>query len=159
MEWSGSSRTIHSFWQWKCKNNRSNVKRTELNWTGLLGGKKAFLFHSFQGLTRKVAMAPPMMKPAMMSDQWLRYSATLFRPVRNARHMSVRDSTGLASLVPLACTVHVTYICEPERQTRRIGISQQHSSGSTYSAKSIGCHVAWWCVFCFVLPLTNKWLW
>lgn len=63
-------------------------------------------------LTRKVAMAVPMIKPAMTSDQWFRYSATRFRPVRNARHTSPRDSTGLARRVPFACTVHVTYICQ-----------------------------------------------
>lgn len=63
-------------------------------------------------LTRNVAIAVPMMKPAMTSDQWLRYSATRLRPVRNARHMSPRDSTGLARRVPFACTVHVTYICQ-----------------------------------------------
>jgi len=62
-------------------------------------------------LTRKVAMDVPMIKPAMTSDQWFRYSATRFRPVRKARHMSPRDSTGLARRVPFACTVHVTYIC------------------------------------------------
>lgn len=67
-------------------------------------------------LTRKVAMAVPMMKPAMTSDQWLRYSATRFRPVRKARHMSPRDNTGLARRVPFACTVHVTYICQEELQ-------------------------------------------
>lgn len=55
-------------------------------------------------------MAPPMMKPAMTSDQWLRYSTTRLIPVRKARHMSPRESTGLASRVPLAFTEHVMYI-------------------------------------------------
>lgn len=63
-------------------------------------------------LTRKVAMAVPRIKPAMTSDQWLRYSATRFRPLRKARQMSPRDSTGLAKRVPFACTVQVTYICQ-----------------------------------------------
>lgn len=61
-------------------------------------------------LTIKIAMAPPMMKPAMTSDQWLRYSTTRLIPVRKARHMSPRESTGLASRVPLAFTEHVMYI-------------------------------------------------
>lgn len=60
-----------------------------------------------QVLTRKVAMATPMMNPAMTSDQWFRYSATLLSPVRKARYIRPRDSTGLASLVPLTSTVHV----------------------------------------------------
>lgn len=75
-------------------------------------------------LTRKVAMAVPMTKPAMTSDQWLRYSATRFRPVRNARHMSPRDSTGLARRVPFACTVHVTYICQRREMDARIRSSE-----------------------------------
>lgn len=61
-------------------------------------------------LTIKTAMAPPMMKPAMTSDQWLRYSTTRLIPVRKARHISPRESTGLASRVPLAFTEHVMYI-------------------------------------------------
>lgn len=63
-----------------------------------------------QLFTRKVAMATPMMKPAITSDQWLRYSATLLIPVRKARHISPRDITGLANLVPLAFTEQVMYI-------------------------------------------------
>lgn len=61
-------------------------------------------------LTINTAMAPPMMKPAMTSDQWLRYSTTRLIPVRKARHTSPRESTGLASRVPLAFTEHVMYI-------------------------------------------------
>lgn len=68
-------------------------------------------------LTRKVAMAEPMTNPATTSDQWFRYSATRFRPVRKARHSSPRDSTGLARRVPFSGSVHVTYICQRhERQ-------------------------------------------
>lgn len=66
---------------------------------------------AIERLTRKVAMAEPIRKPAMTSDQWLRYSATRFKPVRNAKHMSPRDSTGLARRVPFTDSVHVTYIC------------------------------------------------
>lgn len=61
-------------------------------------------------LTRKVAMATPMINPAMTSDQWFRYSATLLIPVRKARHIRPKDMTGLARRVPLAFTVNVMYI-------------------------------------------------
>lgn len=69
-------------------------------------------YAAVERLTKKVAMAEPIRKPAMTSDQWLRYSATRFKPVRNAKHMSPRDSTGLARRVPFTDSVHVTYICQ-----------------------------------------------
>lgn len=59
-------------------------------------------------------MAEPIKKPAMTSDQWFRYSATRFKPVRNAKHTSPRDSTGLARRVPFIGSVHVKYIYERE---------------------------------------------
>lgn len=66
--------------------------------------------------TRNTAIEIPMRKPAMTSDQWLRYSATLFIPVRNAKHIKPRHKTGLASRVPLALTVLVIYILKRKRK-------------------------------------------
>ena len=61
-------------------------------------------------LTRNTAIDIPTRKPAITSDQWFRYSATLLSPVRKAKHIKPRHKTGLASLVPLALIVLVMYI-------------------------------------------------
>lgn len=81
-----------------------------------------------------------MIKPAMTSDQWLRYSATRFRPVRKARHISPRDSTGLARRVPFACTVHVTYICQGGER-RRSECSDFLTSGKNADCVDYHVHV------------------
>lgn len=103
-----------------CRTDEINVYMSEMTWVGkwwynyhfwLWKKPKRYIQHeSDEKLTRKVAMATPMIKPAMTSDQWLRYSATLLIPVRKARHIRLKDITGLARRLPLAFTVNVMYI-------------------------------------------------
>ncbi|TRY56854.1 hypothetical protein DNTS_004118, partial [Danionella cerebrum] len=76
-------------------------------------------------LTIKMAMAPPMMKPAMTSAQWLRYSTTRLIPVRKARHISPRDSTGLASFVPLAFTEQVIAFKTHPKYKRIVSLTER----------------------------------
>lgn len=64
-----------------------------------------------RGLTRKVAMATPVRKPASTSDQWLRYSATRTTPTRKAGHSRARQSEGLTKREPFTRNTSVTYIC------------------------------------------------
>lgn len=68
-------------------------------------------------LTRNTAIDIPTRKPAITSDQWFRYSATLLSPVRKAKHIKPRHRTGLASLVPLALIVLVMYIWNSKWKT------------------------------------------
>lgn len=79
-------------------------------------------------------MAEPIKNPAMTSDQWLRYSATRFKPVRNAKHTSPRDSTGLARRVPFIGSVHVKYIYE--REDRDAKCSAVEASWSPFQNKT-----------------------
>lgn len=67
-------------------------------------------------LTKNTAIDIPITNPAITSDQWFRYSATLLIPVRKAKHIKPKHRTGFASLVPLAFTVLVIYIWKLERK-------------------------------------------
>ncbi len=104
------------------RTDERNSYTSEMTWvcvkdrTIIFGFKRSL---KDEKLTRKVAMATPMIKPAMTSDQWLRYSATLLIPVRKARHIRPKDMTGLARRVPSAFTVNVMYIWN-HRQRNKI---------------------------------------
>lgn len=73
------------------------------------------VLQSWQILTRKAAMAPPVRYPARTSDQWLRYSATRMMPTRTASERQVRQRVGLVSLVPLVLHTRVIYICRTHK--------------------------------------------
>jgi len=87
-------------------------------------------------LTIKTAMAPPMMKPAMTSDQWLRYSATRTMPTRTANDTRVRQRVGLVSLVPLVFHIRVTYICRKHKNTQCIALTHIFHDNSLSSIQN-----------------------
>lgn len=74
----------------------------------LQGYKQQLIF----SLTRKAAMAPPVMKPARTSFQWFLCSVTLITPTSTARDSSARHKVGFVKRVPLARNMRVMYICK-----------------------------------------------
>lgn len=70
------------------------------------------------GLTRNVAMAAPVRKPASTSDQWLRYSATRTTPTRKAGHSRARQREGFTRREPFTRNTRVTYICGTQTDQR-----------------------------------------
>lgn len=63
-------------------------------------------------LTRKAAMAPPVINPARTSFQWFLCSVTLITPTSTARDSSTRHRVGFVRRVPLVRNTRVTYICK-----------------------------------------------
>lgn len=61
-------------------------------------------------LTRKAAIAPPVINPARTSFQWFRCSVTLTTPTSTARDSNTRQTVGFVKRVPLARNIRVTYI-------------------------------------------------
>lgn len=66
-------------------------------------------------LTRKAAMAPPVMNPARTSFQWFLCSVTRITPTNMARESRARHRVGLVKRVPLARNIRVMYICGRRR--------------------------------------------
>ena len=91
-----------------------------------------------RGLTRKVAIAAPVRKPASTSDQWLRYSATRTTPTRKAGHSRARQSEGLTRREPFTRNTSVTYICRSRMGQRRHGSSSSQTQADT-AFRDRGC--------------------
>lgn len=87
-----------------------------------------------RGLTKKVAMAAPVRKPASTSDQWLRYSATRTTPTRKAGHSRARQREGFTRREPFTRNTRVTYICGTQTDQRiNPRLSGQSMGGSKES--------------------------